>query len=101
MNDAVLEHTGVDFYACRDGAEAIEKAKSLGLEIEDKTAPVGKVLLRPLMNLLRASSSSPRLLLIIPLRFLRLQSANLIIPGSLNALSFSLPAQSIATLSAS
>ena len=44
MNDAVLEHTGVDFYACRDGAEAIEKAKSLGLEIEDKTAPVGKVL---------------------------------------------------------
>ena len=44
MNDAVLEHTGVDFYACRDGAEAIEKAKSLGLEIEDKTAPIGKVL---------------------------------------------------------
>lgn len=39
-----LEHTGVDFYACRDGAEAIEKAKSLGLEIEDKTAPIGKVL---------------------------------------------------------
>ena len=44
MNDAVLEHTGVDFYACRDGAEAIEKAKSLGLEIEDKNAPIGKVL---------------------------------------------------------
>ncbi len=44
MNDAVLEHTGVDFYSCRDGAEAIEKAKSLGLEIEDKTAPIGKVL---------------------------------------------------------
>lgn len=44
MNDAVLEHTGVDFYACMDGAEAIEKAKSLGLEIEDKTAPIGKVL---------------------------------------------------------
>ena len=44
MNDAVLEHTGVDFYACRDGAEAIEKAKSLGLEIEGKTAPIGKVL---------------------------------------------------------
>lgn len=44
MNDAVLEHTGVDFYACRDGAGAIEKAKSLGLEIEDKTAPIGKVL---------------------------------------------------------
>ena len=44
MDDAVLEHTGVDFYACRDGAEAIEKAKSLGLEIEDKTAPIGKVL---------------------------------------------------------
>ena len=44
MNDAVFEHTGVDFYACRDGAEAIEKAKSLGLEIEDKTAPIGKVL---------------------------------------------------------
>lgn len=44
MNDAVLEHTGVDFYACRGGAEAIEKAKSLGLEIEDKTAPIGKVL---------------------------------------------------------
>ena len=44
MNDAVLEHTGVDFYACRDGAEAVEKAKSLGLEIEDKTAPIGKVL---------------------------------------------------------
>ena len=46
MNDAVLEHTGVDFYACRDGAEAIEKAKSLGLEIEDKTASIGKVLFK-------------------------------------------------------
>ncbi|MCH5279337.1 MAG: lysine--tRNA ligase [Christensenellaceae bacterium] len=44
MNDAVLEHTGIDFYACKDGAEAIEKAKSIGLEIEDKTASVGKVL---------------------------------------------------------
>lgn len=101
MNDAVLEHTGVDFYACRDGAEAIEKAKSLGLELRIKLRPSARFFLRPLMNLLRASSSSPRLLLIIPLRFLRLQSANLIIPGSLNALSFSLPVQSIATLSAS
>lgn len=44
MNDAVLEHTGIDFYACKDGAEAIEKARSIGLEIEDKTASVGKVL---------------------------------------------------------
>lgn len=44
MNDAVLEHTGVDFYACANGEEAIEKAKSLGLEIEDKTASIGKVL---------------------------------------------------------
>ena len=34
-----LQGAGVDFYACRDGAEAIEKAKSLGLEIEDYTPP--------------------------------------------------------------
>lgn len=44
MNDAVLEHTGVDFYACSSGEEAIAKAKALGLEIEDKTASIGKVL---------------------------------------------------------
>lgn len=44
MNDAVLEHTGVDFYACSSGEEAIAKAKTLGLEIEDKTASIGKVL---------------------------------------------------------
>ncbi len=44
MNDAVLEHTGVDFYACKDGTEAIAKAKELGLEIEDKTSSIGKVL---------------------------------------------------------
>ena len=46
MNDAVKEYTGVDFYACKDGAEAIEKAKGLGLEIEDKSAAIGQVLFK-------------------------------------------------------
>lgn len=44
MNDAVKEHTGVDFYACKSQAEALEKAEALGLEVPDKTASVGKLL---------------------------------------------------------
>ena len=44
MNQAVLEKTGVDFYACESDQEARAKAKALGLELEDKTATKGKIL---------------------------------------------------------
>ena len=44
MNQAVLEKTGVDFYACESDEEARAKAKALGLELEDKTATKGKIL---------------------------------------------------------
>lgn len=44
MNDAVKEHTGVDFYACESQTEALEKAEALGIEVADKTASIGKLL---------------------------------------------------------
>ena len=66
MNDAVLEHTGIDFYACRDGAEAIEKAKSLGLEIEDKTASVGKVLFKAFDEFVESKLIQPTFIIDYP-----------------------------------
>ena len=44
MNDAVKEYTGADFLACATDEEARALAKSIGLEIEDKTATKGKIL---------------------------------------------------------
>ena len=44
MNDAVKQYTGVDFYGLSSDEEAREKAKTLGLEIKDKTATRGKLL---------------------------------------------------------
>jgi lysyl-tRNA synthetase class 2 len=44
MNDAVKQVTGVDFYDCSSDEEAREKAKSLKLEVKDKTASKGKLL---------------------------------------------------------
>lgn len=44
MMEAVKEHTGVDFATCKTGEEAIQLAKGLGLELNDKTASIGKVL---------------------------------------------------------
>ena len=66
MNDAVLEHPGIDFYACRDGAEAIEKAKSLGLEIEDKTASVGKVLFKAFDEFVESKLIQPTFIIDYP-----------------------------------
>ena len=44
MNDAVKQYTDVDFYGLSSDEEAREKAKTLGLEIKDKTATRGKLL---------------------------------------------------------
>ena len=44
MNEAVKQYTGADFLACESDEEARALAKSIGLEIEDKTASRGKVL---------------------------------------------------------
>lgn len=44
MNEAVKLYTGADFLACETDAEAHALAKSLGLEIVDKTATRGKLL---------------------------------------------------------
>ncbi|MDL2235989.1 lysine--tRNA ligase [Christensenellaceae bacterium OttesenSCG-928-L17] len=44
MNDAVKQHTGADFFACATDEEARSLAKSIGVEIEDKTASRGKLL---------------------------------------------------------
>ena len=44
MNDAVKQYTGVDFYGLSSDEEAREKAKTLGLEIKDKTVTRGKLL---------------------------------------------------------
>jgi lysyl-tRNA synthetase class 2 len=43
MNDAVREATGVDFYACATDEEARELAKTLKMEVKDKTATRGKL----------------------------------------------------------
>ncbi len=43
MNDAVKEATGVDFYACATDEEARELAKTLKLELKDKTVTRGKL----------------------------------------------------------
>ena len=43
MNDAVKEATGVDFYACATDEEARELAKTLKMELKDKTATRGKL----------------------------------------------------------
>ncbi len=43
MNDSVKEATGVDFYACATDEEARELAKSLKMELKDKTATRGKL----------------------------------------------------------
>ena len=44
MNDAVKQYTGVDFYGLSSDEEARERARTLGLEIKDKTATRGKLL---------------------------------------------------------
>jgi len=44
MNDAVKQYTGADFLACETDADAHALAKKIGLEIEDKTATRGKIL---------------------------------------------------------
>ena len=44
MNESVRKVTGVDFYACATDEEAREKAKSLKMEVKDKTASRGKLL---------------------------------------------------------
>lgn len=44
MNQAVKDRTGADFFACQSDEEARALAKSIGLEIEDKSAGRGKVL---------------------------------------------------------
>lgn len=44
MNEAVKRYTGADFLACTSNEQAIELAKSLGLEITDKSATKGKLL---------------------------------------------------------
>ena len=44
MNEAVRQHTGVDFYGCESDEEAREKAKALGLALTDKTITRGKLL---------------------------------------------------------
>jgi len=43
MNDAVKEATGVDFYACATDEEARGLAKTLKMELKDKTATRGKL----------------------------------------------------------
>ncbi|MDD3400005.1 MAG: lysine--tRNA ligase [Eubacteriales bacterium] len=44
MNDAVKKYTGADFMACETNEEAIALAKSIGLDITDKSATKGKLL---------------------------------------------------------
>jgi lysyl-tRNA synthetase class 2 len=44
MNDSVKKYTGADFYACETDEQARALAKTIGLEIEDKTASRGKLL---------------------------------------------------------
>ena len=44
MNDAVKEYTGADFLACRSTEEAHALAKSIHLDVDDKTATKDKIL---------------------------------------------------------
>ena len=44
MNEAVRQVTGADFYACATDEEARALAKSLNLEVKDKSATRGKLL---------------------------------------------------------
>ena len=66
MNQAVLEKTGVDFYACESDEEARQKAAALGLQLEDKTATRGKILEAAFDAFVEASLIQPTFIMDYP-----------------------------------
>ncbi len=66
MNQAVLEKTGVDFYACESDEEARQKAADLGLQLEDKSATRGKILEAAFDAFVEASLIQPTFIMDYP-----------------------------------
>ena len=66
MNDAVKEFTGADFLACETDEEARALAKKIDLELTDKEAPRGKVLVEAFEAFVEENLIQPTFILDYP-----------------------------------